>query len=273
MTTDPMPYPTQFSWPMRVFLSFMVFWIVFRSLSVLIPWEDWAREEFEMRRKPVRLPTPAEIRDLAAKANEENSAPVFAEVMRSVDSFWLFLQPWPDASVRAKIHSPGDLGRWSLCWANSRLDFVESVVGFNQEWPMFSPNVGKRRSLARARLIFTDGQEQIVRLLADPKDLTNYSHWFQEKILDYELKITDDANAGDECFGYCNLLMHRHASNDKGAKLKEIRLFMVRYEFCPPGENPTAWYQAQTGPPADQVGPDFYLFNVETRNGRAIESK
>jgi hypothetical protein len=257
---------------MRIFLCVLLFDIVFRSLSVLYPWADWA-DELDMRTLPVRLATRAELDRLSEKATPERPHPVADDVMESFDSLWDYAKPWPEARVRAKMRSWTDGGKWGLCWLSSRWDFVESVIGFNQEWPMFSPNVGTEKWFARSRLVYADGSERIVRTLCDPEDLTRYSHWFQEKILDYELKVKEGKGCADDDFGYCNLLSHRYPHSEAGAPLARIHLFIVYYKFPPPGEDARAWLVAQTGPPPKQIYRDFYVFDATTRNGKCLIDK
>jgi hypothetical protein len=171
------------------------------------------------------------------------------------------------------VRSPGDLGRWAFCWASSRLELWENLVGFRQQWQMFSPGASRRKWVTRARLIYSDGTTRVVRNHGDPEDLTRYSHWFEEKILDHELAVDDDEDRADEALGYCNLLAHRHARNKAGRPLKTIRLFQVRYDLTPPGADARAWLEAQTGPPPDQVFPDFYEYDVANRDGKFLKHR
>jgi hypothetical protein len=246
---------------MRLFLCFLIFDMVFRGLSVLYPWEDWVGE-LDMRRAPVRLPTLAEC----------NSEPATPEVMRAVDSFWDFLKPWPEASARAKIHSWSDGGKWALCWLSTRLDLFENLVGFNNEWPMFSPSVAKRKYVARARLYFESGSEKIVRARADPEDLTNFSHWWEEKILDHELKVKEGEGRVNDVLGYCNLLSHRYPVNEAGSPLVRIRLFLVRLDLPEPGVNYREHYEKLNREPSSTY-PDFYDFDVKARHGKRLTDK
>jgi hypothetical protein len=256
---------------MRIFLFVILFEIIFRGFSVMIPWSDWA-SELDMRYMPVRMPTRAEIATLSEKASPEQPFPVRDDVLESLDSLWDFGKPWPEARSRAKIRSWSDAGKWTFCWVSTRLAFVENVIGFDQEWPMFSPGVGKRKWVCRARLVYADGSECIVRNLGDPEDLTRYSHWFQEKNLSHELRIKEGTGRANDDFGYCNLLSHRYSEQD-GSPLVRIHLFLVRYDMPPPGEDARAWWTSQTGPPEKQVLPDFYLFDATTRHGKCLVDK
>ena len=264
--------PPRFGWPMRLFLGVLLFDIVFRSLSVLFPWTDWARE-LDMRFLPSRLPTRAELAELSARDTPEEPNPGGEEVMQALGSAWRFWRPWPGEESRRRIRTAGDGGKFAFCWLCSRLEFVENVCGINEEWPMFSPNVSRRKWVPRARLVFADGSELVVRPAADPGDPTRYSHWNQEKVLDYELKVREGADHADDCFGWCNLLAHRHPRNEAGSPLVRVVCFQVRYDFPPPGADARAFLAAQAGPPPEQVYPDFYEYDVATRHGKCLEGR
>jgi len=49
------------------------------------------------------------------------------------------------------------------------------------------------------------------------------------------------AGTAEEAFGYCNLLRHRYPESDAGSPLREIRLFVVRYDLPPPGVDARRW--------------------------------
>jgi hypothetical protein len=277
---------------MRVFLGVLLFDIVFRSLSILLPTGEWARD-LDMGFYPVRPFTRAEAETarrrgaaalgastvgLLASAHGPLPAacllhlgrpdPVLEDALVTLDSVWNYFKPWPGPATRARIYSGADVGKFVLCWLTSRLGFLENLVGINEDWPMFSPSVGHFKYVGRAWLTYADGSTRTVRLLSDPDDLTHFSHWFQEKRLDHEGKVRPGEAGADDCLGYCNLLAHRYARNEDGAALKRIDLFRVRYDFPPPGVDARAFLEAQNGPPADRVYPIFYTFDAETRHGQ-----
>lgn len=264
---EPPPVPRRFSWKMRLFLSVLVFDIVFRSMMVLLPCAEWAESELDMDNLPWRLPTRAEMDHLAVQGGP-HPAPVADRILESLDSVWEFAKPWPSARTRARIDSWPKAGMFAACWLNSRLEFVENVLGINEDWPMFSPNVSKRRTLARSKLLFADGSLQTIRLTADPANLTRYSHWFQEKVLDYELKVD---HSRDERVGYCNYLAHRHPRNAAGSPLLAIYVYTLIYYYPRPDMDPAAYLASQNGPPLDQVRVPFYVYDVATRQGRDFE--
>lgn len=252
---------------MRIFIGILVFDIVFRSMSVLYPWDEWA-DELDVAAWPAgRLPTRAEMTKLGEKADPEAFDPVAEESFQGLDALWDYLRPWPGKSIRAKLLTAEDWGKWSLVWLSSRLQFAESVIGFDQRWPMFSPSVSTRKWLVRSRLTYADGSERIVRQHADPEDLTCYAHWNQEKILDHELQVREKPSHVSECRGYCNLLAHRYATNAAGSPLVKISLFDLYYLYPGPDDDPEVFLREQSGPPAEQIRPVFYVYDVATRQG------
>lgn len=239
---------------MRFFLGFLLLDMIFHSLFALTPYRDWIKE-LGMERFPKRLPTAKEIQELADEASEENPNPVTDRVMETMDSVWLYFQPWPQKKTREKIRSWEDVGKYVIAWPVSRLDLFETIVGIDQRWSMFSPNTSKRTVLARSRLVYGDGSTKDIRLLADPPDLTKYSHWFEEKILDYELRIDNDV---DSRFGYCNFLKHKYKTNIGGSPLQTIYIYKIEYRYPHPDEDAYEVLKSQNGPPSwDKIGPIF----------------
>jgi hypothetical protein len=264
------PYPTRFGWGMRALLSFLIFIMFFRGFSVLWPTDEWAAD-LDMSTMPRRLPTRAELAELRAGASEDNPDPVREDLMRTLDSAWDYFRPWPGPDTRARMRTRTDVGKWALTWMSSRLELFENVAGFNEEWPMFSPSVSRKKYVARARLVYADGGEKVVRGKCDPEDLTRYSHWWEEKVLDHELKIKEGGEGkGRDNAGYCNLLAHRFPVNENGSPLRTIYLFLVRYDLTPPGADAREWLSKQSGPPPEQVYKDFFAYDVPTRTSTIL---
>jgi len=269
---------------MRIFLSVLLFDMIFRSCSVLYPWRRWA-EELQMETMPRRLATAAECKDLGQQATPDNPHPVRDRTLESLTSLRRFLAPWPTPQTHTHLDNPSAWGKYSLVWMTSRLSLFEHVVGFNNEWPMFSPDVADIKTVARARLVYADGSERIVRSHADPVDLNAYSHWNEDKILNHELKVRWERSRKEECFGWCNWLAHRHPRNADGFLLVKIQLFEVTYRLAPPGCDASSWYKEQmrltpdhvpsTPPGPDekarwQTGPAFYEYDPAAREGRML---
>jgi hypothetical protein len=255
------PTRPRFRWPMRVLLSVLVFDIVFRCLSVLIPWSDWM-DQLDMTDEPEPLPTRAELAD-PAKAREI--------AMTAADSVWDWFKPWPEKKTRKHLHSWADSAKFTACWLNSRLEWTERLVGVNEEWPMFSPSLATECYMYRARLVYADGSELIARGQNDPHDLTRYVRLTGHKTVAYDRKWGKKPKDWRKQHGYCHRLAHLYPHNEDGAPLKKVLLFRVRYDFPPPGVDARAFLEAQNGPPDDQVGPVFYVYDATTGKGRHLE--
>jgi hypothetical protein len=272
------PVAPRFSWPMRIFLSLLLFDIVFHSFAALTPYRDWIdgkshREwsnEMGLKLFPKPLPSWAEIDELAAQARSGHSAPVVERVLESCDSVWDYFKPWPPAKTGRKAQSWQEMGKYAFCWVASRLNFLEHLTGVHQGWTMFSPSVSTGARVARMRLQFANGSVQEVRLTADPADLTSYSHWFEEKLLDTQLPVIRDYDAR---IGYCNFLAHRHRTSAQGSPLQTIYVYQVRYRYPDPDEEADQVLRDQNGPPGwDRDGP-FFVYDVASRTGRKLPER
>jgi hypothetical protein len=268
---------------MRLFLLFMLLDIVFRPLGVLYPWKSWC-EALEMPRFPARFSTRAEIDKLREREAPKNPNPVFGDFCEALRSAWGFADPVPTPDTVKKLKDWPDYARYSLAWLNSRFAFFEEIVGFDQEWPMFSPNVSKRRVVTRACLYYADKSVRLVRTLADPEDLTSYAHWFEDKRLNNELQVRNrKKDEDDDANGWCNLLAHRYPTSDAGSPLVRIVLYEVLIKFAPPDVDATEFYQEQMRRTADateqeretspQVYWPHYEYNVAERRGRQLPER
>ena len=249
MQPTPLPAsgtPPRFRWPLQLFIGFLIFNMAYHSVASMTDYIDWMKQK-EMRRFPRRLPTWQEIRD----PSEED--PPGERAMESLDSIWDYFRPWPGRTTREKLEGPREYCMFAMAWTASRLDLFEDLIGVPQRWTMFSPNAYKGCSVARFRLRFSDDTVQELRITGDPADLTRYSHWFDEKILDAELKVVSDA---DSRLGYCSHLAHRYAHNRAGAPLVSIYIYEVEYRYPDPDEDIAEVLASQNGPPGwDEHGP------------------
>jgi hypothetical protein len=276
---------------MRCLLAFLLTHIVGHSIISLLPYRDWA-DDLDLDTRPRRLPTWEERQELSASASADNPDPVTERVMVSCDSVWEFFRPWPSAEVRktltkraaerrevegegeggrpAWVGDWNDRGKFVVSWVGTRLRFQERVLGFDQSWTMFSPNVGKGDWVVRSRLLYADGTDLVVHSLADPEDLTRYRtlRLLSEKVLQYSLKMHKD---GDRRLGYCNLLAHRHPANGDGSPLVTIHLIQVGYDYPSPGEDIAAELAAQNGPPDWEKTDPFFEYDVRSRKGRDLK--
>jgi hypothetical protein len=251
---------------MRLFLSLVVFDMVFHSTASLSDYGKWSRE-LGMRKYPQPLPTYAEMEELAGQEGPGNPHPVLDQVMESADSVWEFFKPWPSAATSKKITTWEDGGKFALCWLTTRLGFVENLLGLQQHWAMFSPNVVEATSLVRSRLEYADGSCRLVRLSADPEDLTHYGHWFKEKVLEYETAL-HKRDEGEARLGYCNLLAHRYPLNARKSPLVKISLIKVRINYPPPDEkDKEGVLRAQNHLANWEKKAPFFVYDVKTRRG------
>lgn len=258
------PPPPRFSWPMRLLLGLLLFDICFHSVATLFPYREWAND-MGLPQYPKRLPTPAELDELRRQAGGPGE--VADRVMDSLDSLWEYCKPWPSKELRSKLTSWEDRGMFALSWTATRLAFLESLVGVSQRWMMFSPNVSKGTSSARARLRYADGHTRDVRLVTDPEDLACYSHWLDQRWINAEMWLLSKPDH-DARIGYCNYLAHRYPAGDGSAPLVEIYLYKFEYQYPGPDDDAEAFLRAQNGPPGwDRDGP-FFVYEVASRTGR-----
>lgn len=233
---SPPPPNARFSWPMRLFLGFLLFWIAFRSLILLVE-PDEIVEALKVDEYPTSaLPAP---NGPDAPRDEER----YERTMAAFDSAWDFLKPWPGPRSRRQIKTAGDVGLFAIAWAYTRLGWLENLTGTSQAWFMFCPEAPTGRALIRARLIYADGEERTVRGAADPADLTSYTHLFDN--LPCRIALSPEKGYWACCAGYCNFLKHRYPHNDAGSPLDRIRLYEVRVEFPPPGVDPCRYMREQ----------------------------
>lgn len=272
-SADAAPSPPRFRWPVRILLFVVLFHMLFRSTDILYPWEDWLYE-LNMKRMPRGLPTREELAKLREEANgDELVAKRWKECGSSLARYWNCV---PTDETREKINSNADWVKYGLAWTASRLQFCECIVGIDQEWAMFSPNVGKRRYMTRARLFFEDGTEFTVYSRSEPDDYTSYSRWGEGKTLGVDRFVfSDHGMRYDACPGYCNFIAHLHPKNDNGSPLQAILLYEFKVHFVPPGEDPHAFLTAEMEATRDhrqeRTRYAFYHYTPKTKSGRFVE--
>ena len=257
--------PPRFSWPMRLFLAYYLFDMFTRSMLSLTPASgDW-RDELSMDRNPRAIPSRAELEQCSKGTHPDGFTSAGECYMASIRSCLRYFVPVPSQATREKCDSVQNVGKYALTWTASRLEFVGRLVGVDQNWPMFSPNVGNGETIARLQLVYADGSEEEHRLVCDPQDLTRYSHWFEEKFLQATTRIHRDSDAR---LGYCQMIARRTPQNDQGAELIRIRVFKVHYDYPSPDDDAHAFLSQQSGPPATQVDAPFWEYDVATDKGK-----
>src|SRR5205807_1848314 len=98
--------------------------------------------------------------------------PATQELLHALGSLGDFFNPWPGPDTRERIRTWQDGGKYALCWAYSRVAFLELLAGLSQNWRMFSPSVATETYAPRARLVFADGSTRDVRSRCEPEDIT-----------------------------------------------------------------------------------------------------
>ncbi len=260
-------YPTRFSWLMRVFLCLFLGDMVVRSFLSLSPYDSVWSYELSVDLFPKRLPTQAEFNRIVAGTHPDGQITRAGRLFDSVASVGLYFSPVPSEATQEHLRGATDYAKYAIVWTASRLRFVGSLVGVDQNWPMFSPNVSDSDTVGRIRLVFADGATQIWHSEADPPDITNYSHWFQEKQLQVATKLPRD----QECrLGYCNWLWHQVPKNSAGAPLTRIEMFKVDYVYPTPRQDAFTFLDAQRTAQHNREEP-FWMYDVATRTGKYVE--
>ena len=253
---------------MRLFLAFFLFDMFARSLIQLTPADDTWADELEVKSTPLALPSREELRHCNDEQHPDGYDSAFARWAACFKSAARFFSPYPSQDTRDQIDSVADIGKYVLTWTTTRLGFIGRIVGVDQDWPMFSPNVGDDETVGRLRLIYADGIQREHRLLCDPEDLTSYSHWFQEKHLQTACKVHRDT---DTRVGYCHMLSRREPENENGSPLVCIRVFKVHYEYPSPSDDAYEFLTEQSGPPAQQIDEPFWEYDVALGKGRWLK--
>src|SRR2546422_949161 len=83
----------------RVFLSVLLFDIVFRSFTVCFPWAEWGKD-LDMQLMPARLATPGELERRRARGEDGSR---LADLEKGLVSVVQFLDPRPGKETREKL--------------------------------------------------------------------------------------------------------------------------------------------------------------------------
>ncbi|HEX2735211.1 MAG TPA: hypothetical protein VHM70_26590 [Polyangiaceae bacterium] len=251
---------------MRIALGFFLFDMIVRSTLNLTAYDKW-REHLEVARAPLRLPTSVQRTKIQA-GNDPKFKSVGARYWATLKSCFSFLSPLPREKTLAHMDSALDYARYAGAWIGTRLGFVGNLLGIDEDWPMFSPNVRRIHITPRARLIYSDGTSEQVWLLSEPYDPTSFHRWFVKRPLQIDLRLAKDYDAR---LGVSRNLAERYAESEDGAKLESIEMFEVKYSLPKPGQNAYSVLakQRQKAP----EGEPFWSYDVLTGKGKTIESE
>lgn len=255
--------PTRFSWPMRIFLGFYLFYMVFSCLATSVVNVLRWKADYKMETIPLALPSTQEIEDIRAGVHPDGWTSVEQRYQASFASLGRFFVPGMDPNLKQDLQSPIDYVKIPLLWLESRLLFTGELIGIGQRWMMFS-NFVTEYKLPRFELVYEDGSKKAHRSECDPpEDLLQpvYPFWFNEKLL---RPCYDTLTHPETRLGYFNFLQHKYQVNEAGSRLAHISLYEATYYFLPIGEEPKEWYQQQSGPPADQIRGPLWNYDVQT---------
>lgn len=259
---SPANYPRRLPWPVKIFCALFVFDMIVRSLIVLTPVDTW-REKFEMASAPKKLPTEKERQQIITDGGS-----YAARLGESFSSLGEFCNPVPTEKTREHLKTPRDWGKYALAWVKVRMKMTCYLVGVDQDWSMYSPDVWQTGSVPRVNLIFADGSERELRLPVEPEDGTHFSRWFEKKRLAAASMSRKDS---DSRLGYANLLSHQYPQNEQGSPLVRIEWLVVEYESMQPGDDPEEFYHRQGGQPPHTVKPPYWRYDVQTRKGYRLQ--
>jgi hypothetical protein len=251
---------------MRLFLAVFLFDMAVHCLLVMTGICSTFEDDVDRYPKKA-LPTDAERRAIAAGERPGGADSYVARWRECADSLVEFFDPRPKPELEAKLETNFDVLQYAATWYKRRSDFLGHLVGVDQNWPMFSPNVGVEDTMARFRLIYDDGSETVVRTICDPPDLCRYSHWFEEKHLEVATRLHKDKEAR---LGYCRMLANRYPTNAAGARLVRIDVFKVNYDYPSVDDDAESFLRQQSGPPEQQVEKPFWRYHVDRQKGESL---
>jgi hypothetical protein len=159
-------------------------------------------------------------------------------------------------------------GKYAYVWVGTRLGFVGNLLGLDEDWPMFSPNVRLVHTTPRAMLIYSDGRREQLWFLGEPYDPTQFHRWLVKRPLQVDLRLAKDYDAR---LGVSRYLAQRYARSETGARLEAIEMSEVKYTLPAPGQDAREVLaeQAQKEP----AGKAFWRFDVDTGKGRTLAKK
>ncbi len=234
---------------MRLFLVLFVADMLGRSLISVTPFADEWGDELGIDDVPKLVP-----RDRDSLRSRVSSLAAFFDPRSAGNSAKV------DARARQRLKT-------IVTWAGFRLAFVEGLVGIDQDWPMFSPDIATESRHGRFELLYRDGTQLEVRSSTDPEDLTDFTRFLDEKRLQASEAAISDADA---LLGYCNMLSHRHPKSPSGAVLEYIVVSIVEYAHPPPGVEPGEFLEAQNDPANQRIDRDLWYFDASTGQGRLL---
>ena len=262
-----LPYATRYPWYTRWFIIAAVFFIVSRSaFNVRMHKVDWAKE-LSMYTLPYALPTSKEREEI--RAGKSKRYPTLEKRFdASYGSFLRFANPVPQQKTLDKIESNLDWLKYAAVWLHSRMEFVGRIVGVEERWTMYSPTVGKVRTVVRAVLRYEDGTTTEARARTEPRDLANYFRPFAQRRLQFDINLP---NMEGVRLGWARYLSRHHGTNAEGSPLKTIDMYKVSYKLPDPGADYGKHWRSGNG--RRVKGDPFWRFDVARNKGQSLEKK
>lgn len=261
-----MPSPKRrFGWPFRLFLGFFLFDMVVRSFVTLTPFDRAWRESLEMAKAPLRLPTRQQLEKIEAGEDEKYDS-VTARYRAVLRSVFNFASPLPTSKTAPHLDSAAAYAQYVVVWVGTRLNFMGALLGLDQNWPMFSPNVRRTQVVPRVKLLYEDGTRSQVWLLGEPSDLTRFHRWFVKRPLQIDLRLHQDWDAR---LGVSRNLAQRFARNDSGSRLVSIEMYEVKYSLPKPGEDASRILAKQSAKPTPAE--PFWRYDVAKDEGKTLK--
>jgi hypothetical protein len=252
---------------MRLFLSAYVFDMVVRSMITLTPFDAAWLKDLKMERYPLALPMPSELTTIEQGKSERYEG-VAERYGASLLSTLEYTSPWPSKKTWGAIESPLDLGKYVVVWVGTRLSFTGALLGLDQNWPMFSPNVRKSRVVPRAKLIFEDGSSKQLWLLGEPWDTTSFSRWFIKRPLQIDIRLHKDYDAR---LGVSRHLARTFPYSEAGSALRFVEMYKVTYHLPRPDQDAHRVLEKQNRKKTWKK--PFWRYDVVTRKGKTIEDE
>lgn len=260
-------YPTKYPWHIRLIIVASVFFIVVRStFNIQMHKLHWA-DELSMFTLPFALPTAQERHEIETGKSKRYDD-VWSRYSASFASVLRFANPVPPEKTLAKISSGADWLKYGLLWIHTRIEFLGRLVGVDERWTMYSPTVGKTRTVARAVLWYSDGSTMEARAKTEPRDLASFVRPFSQRRLQYDINLP--AMTGVR-LGWSRYLARNWPQNDKGAKLEKIDFYKVAYKLPDPGQDYTKHWRS--GNARKVKGEPFWRYIVATDKGVSLEKK
>jgi hypothetical protein len=266
-TGGTLTYPTKYPWHVRLIIIASVFFIVVRSaFNIQMHKLHWA-DELGMFTLPYALPTEqerAEIRAGKSKRYEDVSSRLGAVATSLVR----FANPVPTEKTLSKATGAVDWLKYGVVWVHSRIEFLGRLIGVDERWTMYSPTVGKTRTVARAVMWYSDGSTMEARAKTEPRDLASFVRPFSQRRLQFDVNLPSMSSAR---LGWSRYLARHWPENESGARLQKIDFYKVAYKLPDVGQDYAKHWRS--GNARKVKGEPFWRYVVATDNGVNLEKK